>query len=147
MAKDYENLTLFDFYEFNPEIKPDCANLGNQIDYCVGQTEPTWHIKFMSVPRSNTVPTPNSNCSEYIEVAANDSCQNLGSAYKFNDEQFAILNGGMSCNALTGPGTYVCVRPINIEVYPGNTSAFLTEYLQTPGITVNGISTIPRPPP
>ncbi|KAJ7934119.1 hypothetical protein B0H13DRAFT_2650254 [Mycena leptocephala] len=44
------NLTLFDFYELNPEILPNCSNAQNGMNYCLSSNANTSAVSFKEVP-------------------------------------------------------------------------------------------------
>ncbi|KAJ6603942.1 hypothetical protein B0H10DRAFT_1957598 [Mycena sp. CBHHK59/15] len=90
---------------FNEQINPGCKNLRDQTDYCLTELDSdaiVTEISYSAVPSDGTVQNPNGS-------EAGDSCGSIGGAYKFSDEQFAVLNPGKSCDA-PEPGERVIVR-------------------------------------
>ncbi|KAJ7862250.1 hypothetical protein B0H14DRAFT_2740660 [Mycena olivaceomarginata] len=135
----YAGYDLATFFRSNTEIEPGCANIGH-VDYCINTT--AYSANFLSVPPDPDAGIPsNLNCSEYLLLDLGDTCEELGGAYKFNGEQFDFLNAQTTCSTLT-PGDYVCVRPTNATVYPSNSSAFLSQELNS-GTTSSATGSVP----
>ncbi|KAJ7787339.1 hypothetical protein B0H14DRAFT_3163300 [Mycena olivaceomarginata] len=125
---EYRDFNNSKFYEINPEIDPGCEHMRDQTDYCLSKLDSdadTLDIQYASVPSDPNLQNTNNTCSVYLLSEIDDSCDKLGRAYKFSNDQFSFLNDGRSCDdPITSQSEYVCVRPVNITVYPPNMSAF-----------------------
>lgn len=124
VAADFD-ISLTDFYTWNPAVGDTCAGLELGVFVCIGlqgsaptqtiTTVPTTTATTTSSGNGITTPTPYqtgmvTNCDEFYLVSSGDSCSAIASAYDISLTDFYDWNPavGTTC-AYLDLGDYVCV--------------------------------------
>ncbi|KAK3941414.1 hypothetical protein QBC46DRAFT_458301 [Diplogelasinospora grovesii] len=115
------NITLDDFYAWNPAVGTNCTSLWPDYYVCVGITAssatPTTTPPPSSTSSGNGISTPTptqtgmvDNCNSFYDVVSGDSCYNIAAANNITLDNFYAWNPavGSSCGSLW-LGYYVCV--------------------------------------
>jgi hypothetical protein len=107
MVLEENQLTIKQFFAYNPAVGADCANLWLGYRYCVrtpDYTPPTTASTTIPPPTSTAppnAPAPTfsgipSNCNLYHMVQTGDSCASLEDEYFITDAQFHSWNPAVS---------------------------------------------------
>lgn len=120
IAADFD-ISLTDFYAWNPAVGNTCAGLELGVFVCIGLqgSAPTQTITAVPTTTSSgngiTTPTPYqtgmvTNCDEFYLVSTGDSCSVIASTYDISLTEFYDWNPavGTTC-AYLDLGDYVCV--------------------------------------
>lgn len=114
-AKD---ISLSDFYSWNPALNGDCSGLYPNYYVCVGVFSSTSATKTTTTTTGtapNNTPTPtqtgmDSGCKTFYLVQSGDECYDIATSYKITLDQFYSYNPavGNDCSGLW-PNCYVCI--------------------------------------
>ncbi|RJE24636.1 LysM domain protein [Aspergillus sclerotialis] len=136
IAKD-NDISLSDFYEWNPAVGSSCSSLWKGYYVCVGVSGPTTTTPGAPTTTSATStatgsgPKPTQSgivtgCTTYYKAEAGDTCSSIvtGHYSYLSVAQFKKWNPavGDSCNNLLG-GYYYCVATTDLGPQPGTVPA------------------------
>ncbi|KAJ0414307.1 hypothetical protein BJY00DRAFT_318933 [Aspergillus carlsbadensis] len=120
------DITMADFYHWNPSVGPECAGLWLDYQYCV------------SGPSSTSTPSPTptvlpirdgaiASCQQYAPIVAPTTCQSFLDEYDISMDEFYAWNPavGSQCQGLWHDYRY-CIRG------PATTTSSTTGPTQTP---------------
>ncbi|KAI0814080.1 hypothetical protein GGR55DRAFT_687075 [Xylaria sp. FL0064] len=107
------DLTIAQFYTYNPEVGKDCSNLWPSYAYCIrspGYTPPDISSS-ATVPPGPTHSGQPANCIKWHVVMDNDTCPSLEKEYGITAEQFFAWNPAVSkdCTVNFWLGSAYCV--------------------------------------
>ncbi|KAI0443524.1 hypothetical protein F4803DRAFT_514520 [Xylaria telfairii] len=117
------DLTIAQFYAYNPEVGADCSNLWPSYAYCIRDadyTPPDSPSSTTTAPPSTTTsagpPGPThsgqpANCNKWHVVVENDTCPSVEKEYGITAEQFFAWNPAVSKDCITNfwLGSAYCV--------------------------------------
>jgi len=143
-------LTIAQFYEYNPAVGSDCANLWTEMSYCMrgpGYTPPATTTttapptSSTTAPPTPTPPAPThpgqpSDCDEWHVIESGDTCSSVATEYSLTLPEFLDLNPAVSSDCVTnfwlGYAYCVGVAPVVVPspVQTGNAHANCNAYAQ-----------------
>lgn len=146
---DENQLTIAQFFAYNPAVGSDCANLWLDYRYCVRTPDyipPTSASTTVSAPTTTAppgAPGPTlsgipSNCNNYYMLKSGDSCSSVEDQFFITDAQFHAWNPAISadCSENFWLNYYYCV---------GTTDNTVTR--STPTFPATTTSAVPLPSP
>ncbi|KAK4210390.1 hypothetical protein QBC37DRAFT_292564 [Rhypophila decipiens] len=154
----YFELTIAQFYEYNPEVGADCSGLWTEMAYCIrdaNYTSPsiTTTSSAASTTTTSTTGPPGPthtgqppSCNKWHVVVADDTCSTVATEYGLTTSQFLALNPAVSADCSTNfwLGSAYCVG--TSQTTTTTTTATSTSTTSTPA--TNGTSsavTVPSP--
>lgn len=119
---DNYNLTIAQFYTWNPEVSSYCENLWEDYSYCMSLTQTLADAGGNSSPDSTvgttaatttttstgiSVPGPTqsgipANCISYYVAQSTDTCNSIETSFGITDVQFHAWNPAISDDCLSG---------------------------------------------
>ncbi|KZF20520.1 carbohydrate-binding module family 50 protein [Xylona heveae TC161] len=151
----YPNITLADFYCWNPAVGSTCKYLYPGYDVCVGVSSPVASCSATSTSVSpsgtgsaGSTPSPLmpdtwTNCSKYYQIKDGDGCWDVEQNNTISKDQFNTWNPYVGSNCQNfWPGYYLCVSPPSSS---SSTAQSTTPTSTTPTATSSPSSTVPSP--
>lgn len=148
MVLSENQLTIAQFFAYNPAVGSDCSNLWLGYRYCVRTPDYVPPSSASSVPPPTSTSNPDSpgptfsgipsNCNKYHLVQTGDSCASIEDRYFITDKQFHDWNPAVSadCSQNFWLGFYYCV---------GTSDNMVTR--STPTFPSSTASAVPLPSP
>lgn len=121
---DNYDLTIDEFYTWNPEVGSQCENLWEDYSYCVsltqtlddagGNSPDTTSTERATTPVSTTatstgvsIPGPTqsgipADCNSYYLAKSTDTCNSIETSFGITDVQFHAWNPSVSADCLSG---------------------------------------------
>ncbi|KAI1490116.1 hypothetical protein F5X96DRAFT_670015 [Biscogniauxia mediterranea] len=140
------DLTIAQFYEYNPEVGEDCSGLVRILHPRAGlhpSRQPThhrYHHRSTGPPAPTQTGQP-SNCNKWYVIAAGDTCSSVEAAYGLTAAQFLAWNPTVSADCATNfwVGYAYCVGVSAITTTtPTTTTTSPTTTTQQPTPTQDG---------
>ncbi|KAH8889139.1 hypothetical protein GQ53DRAFT_825896 [Thozetella sp. PMI_491] len=143
IVSKYGNLTLAQFYSWNPAVGSSCQFLDSGYAVCIGVSGSSSATSSSSAGTTTSAPSPtlpdtDPECTSYYYVKSGDSCFNIEQEYDISADQFNVWNPfvGTDCTNLWA-SEYICVGAPYTSV--------MTTTSVTPTITSSSTSSAPSP--
>ncbi|KAL3477066.1 hypothetical protein BJX99DRAFT_257753 [Aspergillus californicus] len=150
LAAAYD-MSLDDFYTWNPGVGEDCRTLKTEYYVCVGVSSSSSASTSISPPTTTTssdsAPSPTldgttSDCNKYHLIEEGDGCYDLAAEYGISLDNFYTWNPGVGndCSTLKAE-YYVCVGVLGSIASTSSATTSTTTSGSAPSPTLGGTAT------
>lgn len=141
---DY-NITIAQFYAWNPAVGSDCSNLWLDYSYCVAGPSLPGSPTTSASPSSTTAAGPGaptqtgqpSNCDKWYIVESGDSCAQVENQFFITPAEFLAWNPAVSSDCTTGfwAGYAYCVGTTDTVSSTRSAAVTTTSSAASPSVT------------